>query len=280
MQFIGQVNLLEQWNKKWLGETLPHFLILEGIKGQGKTSFIQHFCKMNNLSLVILDDLKVDSIRNLRNRANETADTKFYYLGDVDDNLTTQAANALLKITEEPPDNAYIVMSVKDISNILGTLKSRGQLYTLENYTPKEKGDFMVHNLNIHDGKIVEPLMDICTNLGQINELYNFGLEKVLKFCRAVYKNIGVVATVNIFNIGSHIDLKNDDETKIPLNLFFNTMVYLGLSEMQVSKESVVEYYYTIQAINKVLPLFRNKGLNKLALFDKFILDLRRIWGC
>ena len=52
-------------------------------------------------------------------------DKKVYIINNAD-RMTVQAQNALLKIFEEPPSYAVIILIVKNISNILPTILSRG----------------------------------------------------------------------------------------------------------------------------------------------------------
>jgi DNA polymerase-3 subunit delta' len=54
------------------------------------------------------------------------------------DMLTTQAANALLKIIEEPPDNSYIFLITHSITSILSTIKSRTQIWHFKPLNPSE----------------------------------------------------------------------------------------------------------------------------------------------
>lgn len=47
------------------------------------------------------------------------------------DNMSNAAKNALLKVIEEPPQQAYFVMLLKSTSNTLATILSRGMLISL-----------------------------------------------------------------------------------------------------------------------------------------------------
>lgn len=50
------------------------------------------------------------------------------FIIDQADRLTVPAANALLKVIEEPPERTLIILSVQNIESILSTIRSRAQI--------------------------------------------------------------------------------------------------------------------------------------------------------
>ncbi|RNC28652.1 MAG: DNA polymerase III subunit gamma/tau [Candidatus Dichloromethanomonas elyunquensis] len=55
------------------------------------------------------------------------------------DKLTLPAANALLKITEEPPENTVIILSTSNAEGVIGTLRSRAQTVY---FSPPNEGEW------------------------------------------------------------------------------------------------------------------------------------------
>ena len=78
--------------------------------------------------------ISVDRIREVREDAfiipNES-DRKVYILEDAD-NTTVQAANALLKVLEEPPASAFFILTCSSASVLLETIRSRCQIFCLQ----------------------------------------------------------------------------------------------------------------------------------------------------
>ena len=73
--------------------------------------------------------LGVDEVRRLTRFIHQTANQggrRVIYL-EVMDRMTEQAANAILKILEEPPENVVWLLSVEQPERILATLRSRMQ---------------------------------------------------------------------------------------------------------------------------------------------------------
>ena len=75
------------------------------------------------------------------------------------DDMKNEAKNALLKVVEEPPNNAYFIMTVQNIDNMLGTIKSRGTVIKMEPYTIQD----------LQKVTMDETLLNYCTNIGLLN---------------------------------------------------------------------------------------------------------------
>ena len=56
--------------------------------------------------------------------------------------MSVAAKNSVLKITEEPPQNAYFIMTTDNTDNLLNTLISRGYLFNVMPYTFNELLEF------------------------------------------------------------------------------------------------------------------------------------------
>ena len=84
----------------------------------------------------------VDAIREIRSdayiRPNE-APRKVYRLLGVQ-NMAEPAQNALLKILEEPPANVLFLLTAVSASALLPTIRSRIQIFTLEDGAPSMQG--------------------------------------------------------------------------------------------------------------------------------------------
>lgn len=65
-------------------------------------------------------------------------------------------SNILLKLLEEPPGNAYIIMLTEDSKALLATVKSRAQEYRLRPIDDQSLSEFLVTKYGIERGKAVE----------------------------------------------------------------------------------------------------------------------------
>ncbi|MDR1476665.1 MAG: hypothetical protein LBI17_00890 [Rickettsiales bacterium] len=78
-------------------------------------------------------EITVDQIRGLKEFFSVTASEDGYRVGLVDsvDEMNANAANALLKILEEPPDAAVLLLVCHGLGGILPTIKSRCRILKL-----------------------------------------------------------------------------------------------------------------------------------------------------
>ena len=162
-RFAGNTRVKQQLNALEGAGRMPHAFLLEGESGCGKRTLArliagwalcagegEHPCgdcpncrkaaSGGHPDLFIASgesgsrSLHVDAIRSIRADAyilpNE-APRKVYLLFEAD-GMTEQAQNALLKVLEEPPEQALFVLTCRSASSLLSTIRSRTQIFRLE----------------------------------------------------------------------------------------------------------------------------------------------------
>lgn len=91
----------------------------------------------------------VDDIRAMREDITLSAtesDRKIYIIEDAH-TLTPQAQNALLKYLEEPPTACMILLLTNGLGNLLVTIKSRAQIFSMERFPPDALAGYLTDNL-------------------------------------------------------------------------------------------------------------------------------------
>ncbi len=93
-------------------------------------------------------NISIDQIRELKERLYLTSSTGSYKIAVINqaDLMSLEAANALLKLIEEPPKNSIIILITKKVENILPTIRSRTQNIIFQNVPLKEIRDHLVKN--------------------------------------------------------------------------------------------------------------------------------------
>lgn len=261
--FIGQGGIKYQI-AKWQGVGIvPQTLIIVGDKGSGRTTLVQYLADEMQARIYKPEELKVDNIRAIADHASKLCSNMIYFFQNADE-MTTAAENALLKLAEEPPPLCYIVLTVEHEDNVLPTIRSRGVVLRMGHYLKNELEQFTQN----------PDILKCAVNIGQVQELEAVGFDELYAFAKKVLDNIGKVSTINSFNIGKALKFK-DEDTGYPVQLFFNVLFNILVDRGLSGAEPFYKLYKAINLVSRYGNQFKIKGLNKQALFDTFVLDLR-----
>ena len=155
---IGQknnINTLIQWR---CNKSVPRFIIISGDIGSGRLTLAKVIIRMINAKGIIMGNSIAEVRETIENAYTITEPTCYIFRNS--DDMSVSAKNALLKVVEEPPNNAYFIMTVQNIDNMLGTIKSRGTVIKMKPYTREEL-------LSATNDEI---LLNYCSNIGQTME--------------------------------------------------------------------------------------------------------------
>lgn len=138
---IGHQDLVRDFKQLAKKDRLAHGYIFFGEPEVGKFYFAKHLgyllergeFEMDGRPLqdaLILDDATgIDAMRELKNFLwqKPNISKKRIVIINNSENLTDEAQNAILKITEEPPESALLILIVNQLDNLLPPLLSRLQ---------------------------------------------------------------------------------------------------------------------------------------------------------
>lgn len=257
---IGQEQLLNFIDLQISTGKYPRCSIFIGKRGSGKRTLAKYIASAMHAQCVITDG-KIDAVRQII-RLTSTSHTKTVYVFANADKMSQNAENAVLKLFEEPPNNAYIIITAQSEEGLLNTIKSRGVVYHMQPYTPVQIAQYF--------GQNDEKVMQICETPGDVDALMKSGIDKVYSYAELVADNIGEVTGANALKIGSKIAFKDEPE-KIDILTFFKTfsaVCYNRINETYAQWILITLDY--IQQLNI-------KGVNKSMLFDSWVLDCRQI---
>lgn len=264
---IGQKNLQAKIDDMIDRDTFPRFLILEGVYGSGKKLMANQIAKkLGGYSVTI--EPKIDAIRTMIEQSYKVSNKTVYIIPDADA-MSMGAKNALLKVTEEPPNQSYFIMTVQDSYNTLDTIRSRACVLQMDAYTGAEIASLVSPNIN--------PLIyqQMCETPYDVMLVKKYGLDEFVSFVRLVVDNIAEVSGANVFKIGDRISLNKDDADKYDLRLFWRAFIAECLRRCPTNW---TKYCTSAYLTTRCLQDIRNPSISKQMTFDKWLLDIRKEW--
>lgn len=265
---IGQKQLLQKLDK--IMQRFPKFSIITGPKSSGKRTVAKHICKQLNLPIVNFGT-GIDEIRNIINLSYEQVKPICYICPDAD-NMSIGAKNSLLKITEEPPNNAYFILTLQDIGNTLETIKSRATVFALDAYSTEELLEYRQKKLYPKDYDNI--VVDVCTTTGEVDELFKNDIAGFYSFAKNVAENIAIPTTGNIFKIPKSVKTK-ETENGFDAILLFKAIRNLYIKKAVQTKES--KYLKASTVTSECLRDLSLQSVNKVGTIDKWIMDVRMV---
>lgn len=274
---VGQINNRSKILSWIEADSVPHFIVIVGPRGSGKTMLTKYLS--DKLSCIYtVSDIKVEAIRDIINTAYRINDTVVYHIQNAD-NMRAEAKNALLKITEEPPKNAYFVMTIQNDSSLLATLKSRAQVLRVEPYTKEQLKQYVQEKYP--DDNWADLLMSVVSTPYDIDVMSIYDKTAFIDYVNLVIDNIGAVEPANAFKSANALQFKDAevDRTKFDLKLFFSAFVALCEQRIyngQYDNKWADAVIVTTPYIDKVTKL----GVNKQQLYDKWVFEIREVLNC
>lgn len=267
---IGQERVLTQVHSWVSQKTLPRFLIIAGNRGSGKTMLARLIAR--KMEAYRIDcELGVDAVREAVENCYKCSGTTVYTFINAD-KMSAQAKNALLKITEEPPRQAYFILTLQNPEATLETLRSRGTLITMEPYTEEQLRQYRPDKTN-------DTIIQIAQTPGDIDYLLMLpSIDDFMIFCKKVLDNIGIVSGVNAFKIGNNVKFKEGDKGYDAV-IFMRAIMSL-IKEQAAHATNVSElrmYYGIVLATSDCINQLNLMGVRKDSTFDMWVLKVRGI---
>ena len=269
---IGQNHLKQVIKDQVDSNTWPRFSILVGPEGSGKKTICKYVAACLKAQISVRN-IGVDDIRQVVSEAYKVAMPIIYVIADAD-RMSLPAKNALLKVTEEPPQSAYFILTLQDANNTLSTIRSRGTIYYMDSYSADEIDEYYHNNhASYSDERLLVNML--CQTPREVDVLVEMGATSFYDFVNTVVDNIAEVQGANAFKIADRIKLKDSDENKYDLKLFWKAFMSICLSRL---KECPLKYAMGIKTTSKIMQDLRINGISKQSTFDMWILNMREVW--
>lgn len=267
MQLVGQHKLRAFIDGLTL-ENCPHFIILKGSKGCGKTYVTQLIAEKLGCLLVEFQP-SVQQVKHIISTIYNIKEPCVYYCESLD-KMHINAKNSLLKVTEETPKNAYIILQT--LNTPMSTLNSRAQVLEFEPYSFLDYEEYCEEVGAELPQENADILMESCNSLAEcVYQIQTGKFKETLELANKVLDYISEVSQVNAFKILSSLALKKEGEGLDPK--FFLTV----LLNLYVHREGKVEFgNIIVDETQKALQQLRVDVLSKKAIMNVWVLNMMR----
>lgn len=226
-------------------------MLIVGAQGSGKYTLAKEICNIIGAEAV---DVKTDteSIKAIVYSVQNNMDKTAYIIRHIDE-VSIMAANALLKIVEEPPHNAYFILTTSDTGGVLKTIVSRSCMINMSPYSKAELREVTNDEL----------LVECCKNIGEVLYWKDKDFKAFVNLCSDVAINITSRTGVDTLRISQMVD-----ETVM---YQFATLVF---AQLKLSRGNALQAFkLTTSAKDKL----RSKSFNKTAIIDLWLTDIRQL---
>ncbi len=265
---IGQERFKETIQEFIDNNHFPLFSIIVGKTGIGKKTACKEIAKRLNCQYVIWGN-KIDEIRELKQIMENQDKEIVYCIPDYED-MSQGARNSILKICEEPPRNAHIVLTSYSKDVIIPTILGRGTVFELDGYTKEEIYKIAEEVFEFKDSELLENVVDLCDVPGELEIVKNINVKEFIEFMNILWNNIGKASAGNLLKITNKIKLKEDSQG-YDINIFINYLTKLN-NNSPVSDKKLKIFYEILEARKNIQLKY-----NKQYILDNLLLNIRGV---
>jgi len=212
---IGQTELVGTLKRR-VSQGFPGASILLGERGCGKHTLAKDIATWLGLDEYdITDSLDFERISGIYGKQSPGV-----YVADLTD-ASVREQNAILKLLEEPPSNAYIILLAECEENVLETVLGRCVKYRFGAYSDAELYEFILSRHDLGDG--VERAIPYCRTPGKLSALNSETVAGTESLCDAIVNRIGSSSFPNAMSIVKKVNYK-DEYDKFDFGLFVGTL--------------------------------------------------------
>lgn len=231
-----------------------HCILICGATCCGKTYLSKQYSKMINTDSFYVVEPKMDAVRDLMDSCTNSNTTITVCIENIDTAIPS-VSNAILKFLEEPSSNVYIVITCKNLSNVLHTIISRCIVFELR---PPTTDDLLLYaNSAYHDSTIDKSLWSCIQDFSDIDtaaKLTTSQISYMTDILSLIYSNDPVLTKLWKLQ-------KFPDGTPIPV-MFLLKYIIQATSSLKIKKFGY-EYIQSIQ----------NGKIAAHAVLAKFLMD-------
>lgn len=264
---IGQSRFKEQIQELISNDKFPLFTIIVGRSGIGKKTACKYIAQLLGCDCVIWSN-KIDDIRELKNIMENQSEEIIYCIPNYED-MSVGAKNSILKICEEPPRRAHIVLTSYSKDIIIPTILGRGTVFELGDYTEDELHQ-IAKDMIVQESQSTDNIIRLCEVPGDIETVSAMNVEEFINFMNVLWGNITKASAGNLLKVTNKIDTKNDGNG-YNLDIFVNYLFRM-VDSLDASRIKSRLYSQLMQSRRYIQMKY-----NKQYILDDLLLNIRGI---
>lgn len=254
---IGQKRLINHISS-YSVDTFPKSVLIVGDEGCGKHTLVSEvIAPLLKLNVVdITKNVDFDFITDIAIRSEMNI-----YLINLDE-LTSIKQNVILKLLEEPPENAFLVLLTSASSKVLPTVLNRCQIFTFDDYTDEELLNFC------NDPAVIRSVR----SPGKLISIQNVDINYVENLCEKLFTMNKKASLANLLSVASKIDWLKKDGSLISVDIFIDVLVKTCSKLFKNKSISILEYKLTKDFASDVKSEIQ---FDRSRLFEKYLVELK-----
>lgn len=273
---IGQKHHKSYINMLVANNLFPRFVLITGPKGSGKKTLAKYVGDLYK-NVYVAPDVKISTIREIIDNSYKQKTEMIYIVPDID-TMSKEAQNAILKITEEPPNKARFIMTVEDLGGVLPTIKSRAMSLHMEPYSADELKEYLENGIEYVETsqKTTKLILDICETPGEIDTFIKCGELQFYEFVHKVVENVKNVEVSNALKILLQLDMK-DEGKGYDVPMFLKVFLRCAFIKSRETKDrfEVFDYLRMMPPTSEALTRLKVRGANKNMILTDWIFNIR-----
>ena len=272
MYICGQKKLLERIDTLIEQSRFPRFCILIGGAGFGKKVISDYIARKLN-AVFVPCETTAESVRNTVENAYTTPDKTLYMFYDCD-TMSESAENSLLKVTEEPPNDSYFIMTFSDISNVIATILNRGTVFFMDAYSEDDIREYIARKHFEFNEKLTNVVYNVCVCPADVQNADKCDIESVYDLANKFMQFIGNANLANELKIAQSLSTKQDDGKMNPM-LFMRCVLYSANKCIirGCNSDDAFKYHSIISETVKAIRDLQTKGANRQIVIDNWIIN-------
>jgi DNA polymerase-3 subunit delta' len=263
--FIGHQYLVRNFQELAKHGKLAHSYVFFGEPQVGKFSFalsLANFLETKEFDIpekllseiLIIKQSGIDCVREIKNFLWQKPNNSLKRIVVIDnaDSLTAEAQNAILKITEEPPEHALIILIANNTDNLLPPILSRLHKVYFGRVTEKEIAEFIAKSTGISMPEAVKTAENAYGRPGMaLDMINNKELKNIALEAEKFLKSSGYARSQIIKNL-----IDEQKEKPAILDRFFEILII-------ILRKDLTKNYQLIRSILSRLFLIKSYNVNK-----------------